>query len=61
MPAGLGIVGVASSSTSRRCWRGVPIEWWMGDSRGRWEDDTLVVSVTHFNDQTWFESRRQLP
>ena len=32
-----------------------PIEWWMGDSRGRWEGDTLVVSATHFNDQTWFD------
>ncbi len=32
-----------------------PIEWWMGDSRGRWEDHSLVVDVTHFNDQTWFD------
>jgi hypothetical protein len=32
-----------------------PIEWWMGDSRGRWEDDTLVVDVVHFTDQTWFD------
>ena len=32
-----------------------PIEWWLGDSRGRWEGDTLVVDVVHFTDQTWFD------
>jgi hypothetical protein len=32
-----------------------PIEWWMGDSRGHWEGDTLVVDVVHFGDQTWFD------
>jgi hypothetical protein len=32
-----------------------PIEWWMGDSRGHWEGDTLVVDNVHFNDQTWFD------
>ena len=32
-----------------------PIEWWMGDSRGKWDGDTLVVDVMHFNDQTWFD------
>jgi hypothetical protein len=32
-----------------------PINWWMADSRGRWERDTLVVDVTHFTDQTWFD------
>lgn len=32
-----------------------PIEWWMGDSRARWEGDTLVVDVVHFNDQTRFD------
>ena len=32
-----------------------PIEWWMGDSRGRWEGDTFVVDATHFDDRTWFD------
>jgi hypothetical protein len=32
-----------------------PIDWWMGDSRGRWEGDTLVIDVVHFTDQTWFD------
>ena len=31
------------------------IDWWMGDSRGHWEGDTLVVDVIHFNDQTRFD------
>jgi hypothetical protein len=32
-----------------------PYESWMGWSNGRWEGDTLVVDVTGFNDQTWFD------
>lgn len=32
-----------------------PIQWWMGDSRGHWEGDTLVVDSVHFTDQTWFD------
>jgi hypothetical protein len=32
-----------------------PIQWWMGDSRGRWDGDTLVVDSIHFTDQTWFD------
>ena len=32
-----------------------PNDFWMGDSRGHWEKDTLVVDNTHFNDRTWFD------
>jgi len=32
-----------------------PIDSWMGWSVGRWEGDTLVVDVSGFNDQTWFD------
>jgi len=31
------------------------IDWWLGDSRGRWDGDTFVVDTIHFNDQTWFD------
>ena len=32
-----------------------PVESWMGWSAGRWEDQSLVVDVTGFNDATWFD------
>jgi hypothetical protein len=32
-----------------------PVDAWMGQSVGRWEGDTLVVDVTGFNDQSWFD------
>jgi hypothetical protein len=30
-------------------------EFWLGDSRGRWEGDTLVVDVTDFGEDTWLD------
>jgi hypothetical protein len=31
------------------------IQWWMGDSRARWDGDILVIDVIDFNDRTWFD------
>lgn len=32
------------------------LENWLGDSRGHWDGDTLVVDATNFNDQTWYDA-----
>ena len=31
------------------------IPFWLGDSRGHWDGDTLVVDALSFNDQTWLD------
>ena len=31
------------------------LDFFLGDSRARWEEDTLVVDVTDFNDETWLD------
>jgi hypothetical protein len=30
-------------------------QFWLGDSRAKWEGDTLVVDVTDFNGETWLD------
>jgi hypothetical protein len=32
-----------------------PADSWMGWSRGRWEGESLVVDVTGFREETWFD------
>lgn len=31
------------------------LDLWMGDGRGRWEGDTLVIDTVSLGDQTWFD------
>jgi hypothetical protein len=32
-----------------------PLPTWMGWSRGKWDGDTLVIDVTSFNGESWFD------
>ena len=32
------------------------VDFWMGDSGGHWEGDTLVVDVADNHSQTWFDA-----
>ena len=35
------------------------VRQWLGDSRGRWEGDALVVETTNFKDAQWFQGLSQ--
>jgi hypothetical protein len=46
----------SATRTIRMNWKGeAPADSWMGWSRGRWEGETLVVDVTGFRAETWFD------
>jgi hypothetical protein len=32
------------------------LEFWMGDARGRWDGDTLVIDTVSLGDDTWLDS-----
>ena len=32
-----------------------PVDSWMGWSNGKWDGDTLAITVNGFNDSTWFD------
>jgi hypothetical protein len=42
------------SGRSRDWLKGWP-DFWMGDSRGKWDGDTLVVDVQKLDERTWFD------
>ena len=53
------LIGYEFAGTTRTIYlnevKNNPAPTWMGLSRGRWDGETLVVDVTDFNDQTWFD------
>jgi hypothetical protein len=46
----------SATRTIRMGWKGeAPTPSWMGWSRGSWDGDTLVVDVSGFREETWFD------
>jgi hypothetical protein len=47
--------GAASRTTHVNGKDQSPLDTWMGWSNARWDGESLVVDVSGFNDQTWFD------
>ena len=52
----LGAEGFRVIPTDGRAPIGEHAKFWFGNSRGRWEDDTLVVEIANLNGMGWFDS-----
>ena len=52
----LGGEGFRVIPTDGRAPIGEQAKFWFGNSRGRWEGDTLVVEITNLNGMGWFDS-----
>ena len=59
MPKHIGIAYEFAHATRTIFLDGTPhmedLDFWMGDGRGRWDGDTLVVDTVSFGDRTWFD------
>jgi hypothetical protein len=53
------VIAYEYATTNRLINMGKPqeaaVDTWMGNSNGHWEGETLVVDVTGFNGQSWFD------
>ena len=52
---GVTVTGISTIRTNGTDHPLDPNDLWLGDSRGHWEGDTLVVDAKHFLDRTWFD------
>jgi hypothetical protein len=59
MPKHIGIAYEFAHATRTIFLDGTPhmedLDFWMGDARGRWDGNTLVVDTVSLGDQTWFD------
>jgi hypothetical protein len=46
------VIPVAAAEKDTRAHASAPLRSWMGDPRGHWEGNTLVIETTNFRDQT---------